>query len=108
MTWDPTRRTGGSWPGDRPVRWPGVARGLAWLALGSAAGLAQLLLVVPLLAVAGGRPGEALGGAAGVLLALAWGGLTLYAAWSWLFGRWRLLAIPVITAALLWVASGLA
>ena len=107
MPWEPTRRAGGAWPGDRPVRWAGVARGMGWLLVSTLAALAQLTSVVPLLVVAGGPAGDAMGQIGRVLLGLAWGGLTLWAAWSWIFGRWRLLAAPLLTAGLLLVVSGL-
>ncbi|MGK2849866.1 MAG: hypothetical protein ACSLFN_02995 [Candidatus Limnocylindrales bacterium] len=105
---DPNRRSPGSWPRDRPIRWRGVAGNLTWFVFGTAAGVAQLALVVPLLIVAGSPAGEAIGGVGRICLTLAWGGLTLWAAWSWVFGRWRVVAAPLVTAALLWVVATLA
>jgi hypothetical protein len=98
---DPTRRLPGSWPRDRPIRWRGVAGGLAWFAASSVAGLLQLGLVVPVLAVASSAAGEQFGGVARIGLAVVWGGLTLFAGWSWLMGRWRIVLAPVITVAVL-------
>jgi len=49
---DPTRRRSpGSWPRDRPIRWRGVAGGLL---------------------------------------------TTLYTAWSWVLGRWRVVLGPIV------------
>ena len=48
---------------------------------------------------------EGLGGFAGIGLALLWGGMTLFAAWFWVFGRWRVVIAPVITGSALVVAS---
>jgi hypothetical protein len=88
---EPTRRPDGAWPGDRPIRWGGVAGNLAWFVVGTAAGLLQLGLAVPVLALGGGLSGTA--------LALFWGAMTLFAAWSWVLGRWRVLAAPIATIA---------
>jgi hypothetical protein len=44
-------------------------------------------------------------GLAGLVLALAWGALTLFTAWSWVLGRWRVVAGPLVTMALLWLAA---
>jgi hypothetical protein len=38
-------------------------------------------------------------------LAIVWGGLTLFAAWSWVLGRWRIVLAPILTIAALAVAS---
>ncbi|MGZ9159929.1 MAG: hypothetical protein ACXW4T_02080 [Candidatus Limnocylindrales bacterium] len=105
---DPTRRSPDSWPRDRPIRWGGLARNMTWFVVGSAAALIQLALVVPLLLVTGSPAGAAFGGAAGIGLALVWGGLTLFAAWSWVLGRWRVVAAPVVTAVAILLGSGLA
>jgi hypothetical protein len=88
---DPTRRPDGVWPGDRQVRWRRVAGNLTWFVFGTAAALLQLALAVPVLAMGGG--------AAGTILALVWGALTLFAAWSWIRGRWRVLLAPAATIA---------
>jgi hypothetical protein len=104
---DPTRRSPGSWPRDRPIRWVGVAGGLAWFVASTVAGLLQLGLVVPVLAVASSTAGESLGGLARIGLALAWGGLTLFAGWSWLFGRWRIVLAPMLTVAALLVITAM-
>ncbi len=63
------------------------------------AGLAQLGLVIPVLAVATSAAGDGLGGLARIALALTWGGLTLFAGWSWLHGRWRIVLAPILTVA---------
>ena len=88
---DPTRRPDGVWPGDRPVRWGRVAGNLTWFVIGTGAGLLQLALAVPVLALGGGL--------SGTVLALFWGAMTLFAAWSWVLGRWRVLVAPVATIA---------
>jgi hypothetical protein len=94
----PARRADSAWPRDRPVRWAGVVGNLSWFVIGTAAGLLQLALAIPVLAVSRGW--------LGTLLALVWGGLTLFAAWAWLFGRWRIVVAPALTVvALLLVAS---
>ena len=102
---DPTQRASGAWPGDRRVHWRGVARGLAWFVVGWVALIVQLAMTLPIYAV-----GSAIGGIGGVLLALTWGGLTLFAAWSWVRGRWRVVVAPILTAALivagLWLYQG--
>jgi hypothetical protein len=98
---DPTRRPPGSWPRDRQIRWRGVAGGLAWFVASTVAGLVQLALVIPVMAVASSTAGDGLGGMARIGLALAWGGLTLFAGWSWLRGRWRIVLAPVGTVAAL-------
>lgn len=90
---DPGRRPDGVWPRDRPVRWSGVAGNLAWLVGGTAAGLLQLTLAIPILTVSRGW--------LNTVLALIWGGLTLFAAWSWVFGRWRIVLAPILTLAAL-------
>jgi hypothetical protein len=102
---DPTRRPPGAWPRDRPIRWRGVAGNLAWFAIATGAMVIQLVLVVPLLIVAASQVGDALGGFARIGLALAWGALTLFGAWSWLLGRWRVILAPLGTVALLLIAG---
>jgi hypothetical protein len=102
---DPTRRSPGSWPRDRPIRWRGVAGTLTQFVIGSAAALFQLALVVPVLVIGGSAVGDGLGGFVRVGVALLWGGMTLFAAWSWMFGRWRVVLAPVVTVAALLLAS---
>jgi hypothetical protein len=94
------RRSHGSWPRDRPIRWGGVAGGLGWLVVSWSALIGQLVLAVPMLVVA--SDGD---GLAGLVLALAWAALTLFTAWSWVLGRWRVVAGPLVTMALLWLAA---
>jgi len=94
---DPGRRPAGVWPRDRAVRWGGVAGNLAWFAGGTAAGLLQLALAVPILAVSRGW--------LSTVLAIVWGGLTLFAAWSWVLGRWRIVLAPILTIAALAMVS---
>jgi hypothetical protein len=102
---DPTRRSPGSWPRDRPIQWRGVFANLTQFVVGSAAGLLQLGLVIPVLVVAASGTGDGFGGFVRVGLALMWGALTLFAGWSWLLGRWRVVTAPVLTAAVLVLAS---
>ena len=90
---EPGRRPDGVWPRDRPVRWGGVAGNLAWFVGGTAAGLLQLAFAIPILTVSRGW--------LNTVLALIWGGLTLFAAWSWVFGRWRIVLAPILTLAVL-------
>ena len=90
---DPGRRPDAVWPRDRPVRWGRVAGNLAWFVGGTAAALLQLGLAIPILTVSRGGMNT--------LLALIWGGLTLFAAWSWVFGRWRIVLAPIVTLAAL-------
>jgi uncharacterized membrane protein YeaQ/YmgE (transglycosylase-associated protein family) len=78
------------------VRWGGVANNLAWFVIGTVAGLLQLALAIPILAESRGW--------LSTVLALIWGALTLFAAWAWLFGRWRIVLAPVLTIAALLVA----
>ena len=94
---DPTRRRPGVWPRDRPIRWSGVANNLAWFVIGTAALVLQIALAIPILLIGQGTMG--------VVLAVAWGGLTLFAAWSWVLGRWRVVAAPPLTLGLLFVTS---
>ena len=102
---DPTRRPPGSWPRDRPIRWRGVAGNLTWLVVASAAAVIQIGLVVPVFVVGSSAAGDGLGGFVRIGLALLWGGLTLFAAWSWLFGRWRVVIAPLVTGAALLLAA---
>jgi hypothetical protein len=90
VTNDPGRRPNGVWPRDRPIRWLGVAGNMSWFVIGTAAGAFQLALGLPVLAVGRGWLGTA--------LALVWGVLTLFAAWSWVQGRWRVVIAPILTA----------
>lgn len=94
---DPHRRPDGIWPGDRPVRWGRVAGNLSWFVIGTAAGLFQLALAIPILAVSRGW--------LNTILAIVWGVLTLFAAWSWVMGRWRIVVAPALTIAALAVVS---
>jgi hypothetical protein len=96
---DPTRRPKGVWPGDRPVRWGGVAGNMTWFVVGTAAGAFQLALGLPVLAVGRGWLGTA--------VALAWGVLTLLAAWAWVMGQWRIVIAPILTALMLFAVSQL-
>jgi hypothetical protein len=105
---DPTRRAPGSWPRDRPIRWPAVVGNLSRFVVGTAAALVQLGLVIPVLAVAGSEAGDGFGGVARIGLALVWGGLTLFAAWSWFTNRWRVVLAPCVTVAALWLVSTMA
>jgi len=86
---DPGRRPARVWPRDRPIRWGRVAGNLSWFVVATAAGLLQLALALPVLAVARGWTGTA--------LALVWGAATLFAAWSWVMGRWRIVVAPLVT-----------
>jgi hypothetical protein len=105
---DPTRRTRGSWPRDRPIRWGAVAGNLTWFVTATTAGIIQLALAIPVLVVGSSAAGDGLGGLARIVLALVWGGLTLFAAWSWVLGRWRIVLAPPLTvgAILLTSAAG--
>jgi hypothetical protein len=102
---DPSRRGPRSWPRDRPIRWGGVVGNLAWFAVGSAAAIVQFVLVVPVIVVGESPAGDGLGGFDGTGLALVWGAMTLFAAWSWVMGRWRVVLAPLVTVAALLVAS---
>jgi hypothetical protein len=102
---DPTRRPPGSWPGDRPIRWRGVAGNLTQFVIGTVAALVQLGLIVPVLVVGGSAAGDGLGGFVRLGLTLLWGGLTLFAAWSWVFGRWRIVLAPLLTVAAVLIVS---
>ena len=94
---DPSERTPGSWPRDRPVRWRGVVGNLSWFVVATGAAIVQLGLAIPVLIVGSTSAGDGLGGFASVGLALVWGGLTLFAAWSWVLGQWRIVLAPVLT-----------
>jgi hypothetical protein len=96
---EPGRRPDGVWPRDRPVRWRGVADNLSWFVVGTVAGVLQLALAIPILAVSRGP--------LNTLLAAVWGGLTLFAAWSWLMGRWRIVVAPILTVVALVAVSAL-
>jgi hypothetical protein len=94
---DPGRRPDGVWPGDRPVRWSRVAGNLGWFVVGTAAGLLQLALVIPILAASRGW--------LSTVLAIVWGAFTRFAAWSWVMGRWRIVLAPILTIVALAVVS---
>jgi fatty acid desaturase len=88
---DPTRRSRGVWPRDRPIRWSGVVNNLTWYVVATAALLLQIALALPVLVLGGG--------VAGTVLALVWGAMTLFAAWSWITWRWRVVIAPLVTIA---------
>jgi hypothetical protein len=81
-----------------------VVGNLTWFVVGTAAGIVQLVLVVPLIVVGNTPAGDGLGGFARTGLAILWGALTLFAAWSWILGRWRVVLAPVLTGTALIVA----
>ena len=99
----PRRRSRGSWPRDRPIRWSGVVRNLSWFVVASAALVIQIGLALPILLfdVLGRDDGAV--GLARIVLSLVWGGLTLFAAWSWVVGRWRVVLAPILTIAAGWI-----
>jgi hypothetical protein len=103
---DPTERPPGSWPRDRPVRWGRLADNVTWFLLGSAAAVIQILLVIPLLGLVL-TESSGWGVVVQIAATLVWAGLTLFAAWSWVLGRWRVVAAPFVTIAVLWLASTL-
>jgi hypothetical protein len=78
---------------------------ITWFVVGTAAGLFQMALAVPVFVVGATAEGGPLGALTGVALAVAWGVLTLFAAWAWVFGRWRIVAAPIVTLGLLWVVA---
>ncbi len=86
---DPSRRPARAWPRDRPIRWGRVAGNLSWFVVSTVAALLQLALALPVLAVAQGWDGT--------VLALVWGAATLFAAWSWVMGRWQIVVAPLVT-----------
>lgn len=89
---DPTRRRSpGSWPRDRPIRWRGVAGGLLWFVVGWGALTGQLVLAIPTLLFA-----TDIGGLIGAMVVMSWGLTTLYTAWSWVLGRWRVVLGPMV------------
>lgn len=92
---DPSRRPDDAWPGDRPIRWSRVAGSMSWFVIGTVAGAFQLALAIPVLAIGRGWSGTA--------LAAVWGGLTLFAAWAWVMGRWRIVLAPILTALAIFV-----
>jgi hypothetical protein len=88
---DPTRRrSAGSWPRDRPIRWGGVAGGLLWFVVSWAALIGMLALAVPMLSLARDL------GLLGVVIAVVWAGVVLFTAWSWVLGRWRVVLGPIL------------
>jgi fatty acid desaturase len=99
---DPSRRRSpGSWPRDRPIRWGGVAGGLLWFIVSWASLIGQLLLAVPMLAIARDL------GLLGAVIALVWAGVTLFTAWSWVLGRWRVVLGPILFGLALVLVSSL-
>jgi len=100
---DPSRRPPGSWPRDRPVRWRRLADNVLWFVVGSAAAIVQFLLVIPVLGLVL-TEGTGWDAVVQIAMTLAWGGLTLFAAWSWVLGRWRVVAAPIVMLAVLWLA----
>jgi len=99
----PDEREPGAWPGDRRVRWRAVGGNLATFAITTTAFVVQFALVVGVVAL----PSDLGGGWLRPAIALVWGLGTLWCAWCWV--TWRPIAIvtPIVTAALLWFASGL-
>jgi len=75
----------------------GVARNMGWWVIGTALGAFQLALAIPVLVVGHGW--------LGTILAVIWGVLTLFAAWAWIMGKWRIVIAPVLTAAAIFVAA---
>ena len=98
---DPTGRTPGSWPRDRPVRWRALGRNVSTLVVTTLAFIVQFGLVVGVLAL----PSDAAGGWLRPLVALAWGIGVLWTAWCWVTWRARGIVAPVLTAALIWLAA---
>ena len=94
---DPTRRPRGVWPRDRPIRWSGVVNNLTWYVVATVALLLQIALALPVLVLGGG--------VAGTVLALVWGAMTLFAAWSWITWRWRVVIAPLVTIAAILVRA---
>lgn len=99
-----SRRSPGSWPRDRPIRWGGVVRNLATFLLTTVAVVAQLVLIVPLLAL---PSGDGLPGVLRIVASLVWAGATLWAGWSWLMGRARGILAPLGTAVVLWFVAAM-
>ena len=81
------------WPRDAAVRWDRFARAVAYQAVAVLAFAAHLVIGFMLLFRLRAEPVD-------WLIALAWGGLALFAAWSWWFQRWRIVAAPVVIVAL--------
>ncbi len=81
------------WPRDAPVRWDWLFGRLAYQAAAVVSAAAHLVIGFLLLFRLGSEPLD-------WLLAVAWGGLALFAVWSWWFHRWRIVAAPVVIAAL--------
>jgi hypothetical protein len=94
---DPTRRPQEAWPRDRPIRWSGVVNNLTWYVVATVALLLQVALALPVWLFGGGL--------AGTVLALAWGAVTLFAAWSWVTWRWRVVIAPLVTIAAILVRA---
>ncbi len=99
---DPNRRDHpGSWPRDRPVRWGALGRNLSTFVITTAAFVVQFALVVPVLLLSSDAPGGWMRPA----VALVWGIGTLWAAWCWMTWSPRSILAPVVTAAVIWLAS---
>jgi hypothetical protein len=99
---DPNRRDSpGSWPRDRPIRWGALGRNLTTFVLTTVAFVVQFALVVPLLMLSA----DAGGGWLRPAVALVWGLGTLWAGWCWMTGQARSVVAPIVTGALIWLAS---
>lgn len=59
---------------------------VSWLAL-----IGQIALAIPMLLFA-----TDIGGLIGLVVAMSWGLTTLYTAWSWVLGRWRVVLGPIL------------
>ena len=68
-----------------------MAGGLLWFVVSWLALLAQLALAIPTIVFA-----TDVSGPFGIVAAIAWGLVTLYTAWSWVLGRWRVVLGPVL------------
>lgn len=86
------------WPRDAPVRWDRFAAVVAYQSVAVLAFAAHLVIGFLLLFRLRAEPVD-------WLLALAWGGLALFAVWSWWFHRWRVAAAPIVIAVLATVSG---
>jgi hypothetical protein len=73
-----------------------VVRNLTWYVVTTVALWLQVLLAIPILVL--------FHGTTATVVALIWGAMTLFAAWSWVFARWRVVLAPVVTIAVFVVA----